>query len=104
VGTPNCGKGQPMQTMGTGTGVTFAFRNVRIGRHFPSNERNPESQHSVPKQQLMAERELRSIVNTVLRLAKAIGVAETEVHVDETISALTRFANNGIHQNVAEHT
>jgi predicted Zn-dependent protease len=40
----------------------------------------------------------------VLRLAKSIGVAETEVHVDETISALTRFANNGIHQNVAEHT
>jgi PmbA protein len=58
----------------------------------------------VPKQQLMAERELRSIVDTVLRLAKSIGVAETEVHVDETISALTRFANNGIHQNVAEHT
>src|SRR5947209_297201 len=51
----------------------------------------------VPKQQLMAERELRSIVDTVLRLAKSIGVAET-------ISALTRFANNGIHQNVAEHT
>jgi len=58
----------------------------------------------VPKQQLMAERELRSIVDTVFRLAKSIGVAETEVHVDETISALTRFANNGIHQNVAEHT
>jgi predicted Zn-dependent protease len=58
----------------------------------------------VPKQQLVAERELRSIVDTVLRLAKSIGVAETEVHVDETISALTRFANNGIHQNVAEHT
>jgi PmbA protein len=59
---------------------------------------------AVSKQQLMAERELRGIVDTVLRLAKSIGVAETEVHVDETISALTRFANNGIHQNVAEHT
>jgi PmbA protein len=57
-----------------------------------------------PKQQLMTERALRGIVDTVLRLAKSIGVAETEVHVDETISALTRFANNGIHQNVAEHT
>lgn len=56
------------------------------------------------KQQLMGERELRGIVDTVLRLTKSIGVAETEVHVDETISALTRFANNGIHQNVAEHT
>jgi PmbA protein len=49
------------------------------------------------------ERELRGIVDTVLRLAKSFGVAETEVHVDETISALTRFANNAIHQNVAEH-
>jgi len=51
-----------------------------------------------------ATRELRSIIDTVLRLARSIGVAETEVHVDETISALTRFANNAIHQNVAEHT
>ena len=51
-----------------------------------------------------ATRELRSIIDTVLRLAKSIGVAETEVHVDGTISALTRFANNAIHQNVAEHT
>jgi PmbA protein len=58
----------------------------------------------IPEQQLMAQGELRGIVDTVLRLAKSIGVAETEVHVDETISALTRFANNGIHQNVAENT
>ncbi|HLZ91591.1 MAG TPA: TldD/PmbA family protein [Candidatus Acidoferrum sp.] len=50
------------------------------------------------------DRDLRGIVDTVLRLAKSFGVAETEVHVDETISALTRFANNAIHQNVAEHT
>jgi len=28
---------------------------------------------------------------------------ETEVHVDEVADALTRFANNGIHQNVFEH-
>ena len=56
------------------------------------------------RQQLMGERELRGIADTVLRLAKSVGVAETEVEVDETISALTRFANNGIHQNVAEHT
>src|SRR3984893_19086124 len=56
------------------------------------------------RQQLMGEGELRGIVDTVLRLAKSIGVAETEVHVDENISALTRFANNAIHQNVAEHT
>src|SRR6476646_9727402 len=34
-GTPNCGKGQPMQTMGTGHGAAPArFRNVRIGSAF----------------------------------------------------------------------
>lgn len=52
---------------------------------------------------LRAEGELHDIAATVLRLAKARGVPETEVHVDETIDALTRFANNTIHQNVAEH-
>ncbi|MGC1912910.1 MAG: TldD/PmbA family protein [Candidatus Acidiferrales bacterium] len=31
-GTPNCGKGQPMQTMGTGHGASPArFRNIRVG-------------------------------------------------------------------------
>src|SRR5260370_34336723 len=59
---------------------------------------------AVANQQLRREREVRGIVDTVLRIAKSIGVAETEVHVDESISALTRFANNAIHQNVAEHT
>src|ERR1700687_1625664 len=34
-GTPNCGKGQPMQTMGTGHGASPArFRNVHIGTAF----------------------------------------------------------------------
>ncbi len=34
-GTPNCGKGQPMQTMGTGHGAAPArFRNVNIGTAF----------------------------------------------------------------------
>src|SRR5215471_12742097 len=37
-GTPNCGKGQPMQVMGTGHGASPArFRNVKIGTAF-SNE------------------------------------------------------------------
>jgi PmbA protein len=53
--------------------------------------------------QLRAERELRCIADTVLRLAKLRGVTETEVHVEEVIEALTRFANSTIHQNVAEH-
>src|SRR6202162_2047137 len=34
-GTPNCGKGQPMQTIGTGHGASPSrFRNVRIGTAF----------------------------------------------------------------------
>jgi TldD protein len=34
-GTPNCGKGQPMQTMGTGHGASPArFRNVKMGAAF----------------------------------------------------------------------
>jgi len=53
--------------------------------------------------ELLCERELHQIIETVLRLAKKIGVEETEVHVDEAADALTRFANNAIHQNVAEH-
>jgi len=36
-GTPNCGKGQPQQTMGTGHGAAPArFRNVRIGTAYQS--------------------------------------------------------------------
>ena len=34
-GTPNCGKGQPQQTMGTGHGAAPSrFRNVRVGVAF----------------------------------------------------------------------
>lgn len=34
-GTPNCGKAQPMQTMGTGHGASPArFRNIRVGSAF----------------------------------------------------------------------
>jgi predicted Zn-dependent protease len=52
---------------------------------------------------LLPERELHRIIANVLRLAKSTGAEETEVHVDEVADALTRFANNAIHQNVAEH-
>jgi PmbA protein len=55
------------------------------------------------KEQLRPERELHAIIRSVLRLAKTAGVKETEVQVDEGIDALTRFANNAIHQHVAEH-
>jgi PmbA protein len=52
---------------------------------------------------LAAERDLKKRIEAVLRLGELAGADETEVQVDETIDALTRFANNAIHQNVAEH-
>jgi PmbA protein len=52
--------------------------------------------------ELMRERDLQQIIRNVLRLAKAAGAEGTEVHVDEVADALTRFANNAIHQNVSE--
>ena len=54
--------------------------------------------------ELLRQRDLRGIVETVLRLAKSTVASDTEVHVDEVADALTRFANNGIHQNVFEHS
>jgi PmbA protein len=52
---------------------------------------------------LSSAAELKKIIDAVLRLGKSAGAYETEVHFDETIEALTRFANNAIHQNVSEH-
>jgi PmbA protein len=53
-------------------------------------------------EELLLERELRRIVENVLRLAKSTEAEDTEVSVEEVADALTRFANNAIHQNVAE--
>jgi PmbA protein len=55
------------------------------------------------QEQLRPERELRSLTQRILRLAKSGGIPECEVRVEEIIDALTRFANNTIHQHVAEH-
>jgi PmbA protein len=53
--------------------------------------------------ELTVESELSKRIDAILRLGKIAGADETEVQIDETIDALTRFANNAIHQNVAEH-
>src|ERR1700688_2866090 len=53
--------------------------------------------------QLSPESELKKRIDAVIRLGKIAGADETEVQIDETIDALSRFANNAIHQNVAEH-
>ena len=52
--------------------------------------------------QLRPERELRAITGHIFRIARSLDLPEVEVHVDEVIDALTRFANNTIHQHVAE--
>ena len=52
---------------------------------------------------LSSESELSKRIEAVLRFGKLAGADDTEVHIDETIDALSRFANNAIHQNVAEH-
>lgn len=51
---------------------------------------------------LSSEKWLHEIIQNVIRLGRNAGAEETEVHVEETRDALTRFANNGIHQNVSE--
>lgn len=57
---------------------------------------------AAPTVALRPERNLHQIGATVLRLARERGVPETEVHIEESIQALTRFANNAIHQHVTE--
>jgi PmbA protein len=56
---------------------------------------------AVAEPHLPSEAELSRIVERVLRFSDA---DETEVEVDAGVDALTRFANNTIHQNVAEQT
>src|ERR1051326_2798134 len=63
--------------------------------------KNKKSARSVT--QLSSERDLKKRIDAILLLGKIAGADETEVQVDETIDALTRFANNAIHQNVADH-
>jgi PmbA protein len=48
--------------------------------------------------------DLRRVAERVLKLAKAEGVDHMEVDAGANTDALTRFANNTIHQNVAEQT
>jgi len=54
---------------------------------------------SMKAARLTEEAELKDFID---RLLQASPAAQTEVMVTEWDSALTRFANNGIHQNVAE--
>ena len=46
--------------------------------------------------------ECRKLFDTVQRAAKSFGVSDVEALIAGHREALTRFANNTIHQNVAE--
>jgi PmbA protein len=48
--------------------------------------------------------DLRDLAERVLKIAKANGLDGAEVDAGANVDALTRFANNTIHQNVAEET
>lgn len=54
---------------------------------------------AVASEHLVSEKELRRIAELVFKVSEA---DETEVSIDAAADALTRFANNTIHQNVAE--
>ena len=68
----------------------------------PAKARKSPTKKVASAGELLAESDIRRIIDTVLRLARSTRAAETEVHIDEVADNLTRFANNGIHQNVAE--
>src|ERR1700689_3532860 len=57
------------------------------------------SRVSSAREGMLTPSELRRIAERVFKLSDA---DETEVMIDVTSDALTRFANNTIHQNVAE--
>lgn len=62
-----------------------------------------KTSNAIPGATLSNERRLHGIINDVLRIAKSAGAQDAEVHVDEVLDDLTRFANNAIHQNVSEN-
>ncbi len=72
-------------------------RTKKIPASHPSRQR--ASGPAVAEAHLPSDAELRRLAERVLRLSDA---DETEVHIDFVADALTRFANNTIHQNVAE--
>ncbi len=54
--------------------------------------------------QMMTPEQCRAILEVAERAARAAGVSDVEIHAGAKAEALTRFANNTIHQNVAEQT
>lgn len=53
--------------------------------------------------ELLTRADCQEIFDRTLRAARALGADDVEVTLGAADSALTRFANNAIHQNVSEH-
>jgi PmbA protein len=66
-----------------------------------SRRSSPARSETYPASARYSASDLEHIAARVLKFSEA---DETEVEVDSTVDALTRFANNTIHQNVSEHT
>src|ERR1700675_3077850 len=66
----------------------------------PQNTAAPQSSNH-PSGARFTAAELEHLADRIIRWSDA---DETEIEIDATVDALTRFANNTIHQNVAEHT
>src|SRR5579872_297029 len=72
------------------------FARSRSAAHMPANS----SQESV----LLTRRRVEEIFESAAAAARSMGVRDLETLIGAGASALTRFANNTIHQNVAERT
>src|ERR1700677_1526446 len=66
----------------------------------PQNTAAPQSSNH-PSGARFTAAELEHLADRIIRWSDA---DETEIEIDATVDALTRFANNTIHQNVAEQT
>jgi len=77
--------------------MTLAVKSARKGR----TAARRVSGAAVAGEHMLSDAELRRIAEKVFRLSDA---DETEVEISVTSDALTRFANNTIHQNVAEQS
>ncbi|MBI3670196.1 MAG: TldD/PmbA family protein [Acidobacteria bacterium] len=77
-------------------------RRAAKSRSKPARKTRPRVARHVPAGaggHLLPQAELSRIAERIFEFSKA---DETEVHIDAVSDALTRFANNTIHQNVAE--
>ncbi len=98
-GTPNCGKGQPQQVMGTGMArVRRDFAGLRWVRRTKGID-SPYIEDTGQPHSMLTKEKASDIFS---RLKKFSTADEVEALIYGGHSALTRFANNTIHQNVAE--